>query len=109
MADYKEETLTGNKWRRCYQVIINNPAPGYGSPNIVFIEQEVLSLGGDTILKQVGNVSVNFDPAASINVFDPVTLEPTGTTFTHMDLYGMLFSAYMTAAKERDLAENPPA
>lgn len=111
MANYKEESVTGNKWRRCRTIHIDN---NFGTtPRIVFMEQDVVNLGGEYVFKDVHPVHptganatliVNFDPTTSIPIYDPVTLEPTGETTTHMDVYKLLFSAYLHAAKERDLA-----
>lgn len=113
MANYQESVVDGIKWRRCERIEISNPlAPGL--PAISFTEQDVLLVDGT--LTTVGNyrgpgLYVVYDPDAEIDVYDPVTLEPTGAKFKHSDLYAMLFSAYISTAIARDNAPPiaPPA
>lgn len=102
MADYNESTIAGTKWQRCWNVQIFNRLDT--TPIIVFMEEVVASLGnGEFMSKEVNDrLATLFDPNAVVPVYDPTTLQPTGATFTHAQLYGMLFSAYIDAAKKRD-------
>lgn len=104
MPNYQESQVDGIKWRRCERIEIQNPsAPDV--PRIFFHEQDVISVDGQTM--RVGqsmpsSVFVEYNPTATIDIYDPETLEPTGETVTHAQLYALLFSAYMTNAVARD-------
>lgn len=106
MANYKEENLTGNKWVRCNRIVIENPY--VGNKTIQFYEQEILYFSNtDITYKNISSSGPNsltttFTPNNSIEIINPYTLEPTGNTFSHEELYVMLFSAYMNEAKKRD-------
>lgn len=106
MPNYQESQVGGIKWRRCERIEIQNPsAPEV--PRIFFHEQDVISVDG--AIMRVGpampsSVHVQYNPTATIDIYDPETLEPTGETVTHAQLYGLLFSAYMTSAVARDEA-----
>lgn len=106
MADYQESAVSGTKWRRCVGVDVHNPAtvdPAKPAiPSINFREQDVMIVDGQLVTLGNTNCNVSYDPAAVVSVYDPVTLEPTGATFTHEQLYGMLFSAYLHTALARD-------
>lgn len=106
MADYQESAVSGTRWRRCVGVDVHNPAtidPEHPKiPSIAFREQDVMILDGQLLTLGNTNCGVIYDPAAVVQVYDPVTLEPTGATFTHQQLYGMLFSAYLDTALRRD-------
>jgi len=54
------------------------------------------------------SVSLNYDPEKTFDIYDPVTLEPTGQTMTHQEMYLALFSAYMSTAKARDAKNAEP-
>ena len=113
MANYEEAQVAGVKWKRCHRIEIRNPVPP-ATPVVDFVEQEIMFTDAFTSIPlNESSLSIAFNPAAIIDVYNPVTLEKTGQTFTHADLYGMLFSAYMTVAKARDAANtlsvNPPA
>lgn len=103
--DYQEKQVAGKQWTRCGGIRIANPADGV--PHITFIEQEAIALDGGRVSvtpKIGGDVTVAFDPATEIDLYDPVTGEPTGGKATHGQVYAMLYSAYLTAAHERDAA-----
>lgn len=100
MADYKEQSISGNQWQRCRAVTITNPHGG--QPMAYFQEEALVVLGADTIQRDVGSCQAAFNPAAEIPLLDPTTLLPTGATTTHAALYQILFSLYMQAATERD-------
>ena len=108
MANYKESTITGSKWVRCHSIVINNPLQiNNASPTVSFFEQEIFNVGDDVVFKNItipNGLCVGFDPSATIEAYNPITLEKTGTTFTHGELYTLLFSAYMDAAAKRDEA-----
>jgi hypothetical protein len=100
MTDYRQSTLTGNKWRRCFEILIKNPFNG--QPAAIFQEQDmadfnnqILELGRDT-------VSINVSPEKEITILDPTSGLETGQKITHGELYAILYSAYIGAALERD-------
>lgn len=100
MSNYKQSSSVGTSWQRACRVVIDNPLGGTPVANIV--EEEVVSLGGKTITTPCSNLYVDFDPAAEIALIDPETGMPTGETRSHVDLYVMLHSLYIQAARLRD-------
>lgn len=103
MPDYKEQSISGTSWQRCNRIVIENQ---YGElPFIAFEEQNIVNIDGSLIKNGVGNITIQFDPNAEFDIYDPVTLQPTGQRASHTQMYGLLFSAYMTAAKARDVAK----
>lgn len=115
MPNYKEETVAGNKWRRCRQIVIDNTLGN--TPRLVFQEQDVIDLGGgEYVSKDVFSVpamgffplATQFDQNTSIQIYNPLTGQPTGQTMTHGEIYAILYSAYMDAALRRDAAEEQP-
>ena len=106
--NYNETTVTGQSWQRCCQVVIENPRTG--APVVRFEEERVLALAGGTEMRTpAAGLSVPFDPAMAIVMRDPATGEPTGQTVTYADAYALLYSAYLSAATERDAAPAPAA
>lgn len=107
MPDYNETTVTGSAWQRCKQVVVDNRLGV--TPSIRFDEERVTALSdGDTVHRNLGALSVPFDPAAVIELRDPATGEATGATITHAEVYAILYSAYLGTAIARDEAANPP-
>lgn len=102
MADYKETTAMGKKYRRCNSIRINNPlAPS--TPSVYFDEEDVVLMEGiDPIKVSAGMFGCGFDPSAQIELLDTDTLEPLGPTISEGELYVILFSKYIAAAKARD-------
>lgn len=106
MADYQESQINGTKWRRCFQLAVHNHRGA--APSIAFFEEDVMAVEDKTLRLGETSCSVAYDPQATVEVYDPVTLQPTGATFTHAELYGMLFSAYLQTALARDAAAVAP-
>ena len=108
MSNYSEQPVTGVEWTRCKRIVIDNPLAQV--PAIKFDEETALTTtGGATLKTALGYLTVPFDPAAVIDIHNPLTGEPTGQTVTQGDVYALVYSAYLTAAKARDLANTPPA
>lgn len=111
MADYQESQVNGTKWRRCFQLAVRNTLstdPENPSiPSIQFYEEDVMLADGKATRLLEASCSVSYDPSAVVNVYDQSTLQPTGETFTHADLYKMLFSAYLETALARDQEVDP--
>lgn len=100
MADYRETTVAGIAWQRCKSVRIDNPRDG--AKTAYFEEERVIAFGNESQARDVGQVSREFSPTATIPLLNPETLEPTGATVTHQDLYVILFSLYIQVATDRD-------
>lgn len=102
MPDYKETSATGHSWQRCTQVVIENHR---GAPPVVrFDEERVIVLDGIEARSPLGTFCVDYDPARPIALRDPHTGELTGDTTTYAAAYALLYSAYLAAAFERDVA-----
>lgn len=91
--DYKLEP--GESYRRCNQVIIDNPYDG--APSITFFQETVFGAGGAVMHMPMSGIRVSFDPEAKIAVIDPSTGRATGQAITHGALYAMIYSAFMAA------------
>ena len=109
MPNYKQSTVAGTTWKRCHQVVLDNPLGVV--PTIRFDEQEVLAIDGRAveIKRSAGSLSLPFDAAQPIALRDPDTGELTGDTSTYGAVYALVYSAYMAAADARDAALAPPA
>lgn len=101
MPDYKETTVAGASFSRCRLIEIRNPYQQ--TPATTFTEERITTLA-DRILRDQPDapIVVQYNPIEQIKLYDPVTLEPTGSTVTMQDFYLMLFSAYLHFAKQRD-------
>lgn len=86
MADYKQSTVTGTAWQRSWRVNIENPVTG--DKVATFHEHQAMDTGDGIITKQLGSVSVVFDPG------NPA----------HALLYEKLNELYMQLAAARDAA-----
>ena len=105
-TNYNETAVTGQAWQRCCQVVIENSRQA--QPVVRFEEERVLALdGGAEVRTPAGGLALAFDPDRVIAMRDPVTGEPTGQTVTYADAYALLYSAYLSAATERDAANTP--
>lgn len=104
--NYKESAIQGSTWTRCRAVTIVNPHPSTGQTQMAYFQEEkAISFDSTVLLADRGSCGVAFDAQASVPMLDPQTGEPTGQTFTHAELYKMLFSLYMEAAKKRDMEQ----
>jgi len=102
MPDYKETSVAGHSWQRCHQVVIENSR--LNPPTVRFDEESVVVLeGGVEVRSPRGTLTVDFDPARTIALRDPLTGELTGETTTYAEAYAVLYSAYLDAALERDV------
>lgn len=103
MPDYKETSAAGHSWQRCTQVVIENYRGA--TPLVRFDEERVIVLdGGIEARSPCGTFCVDYDPARPIALRDPHTGELTGETTTYAAAYALLYSAYLDAAVERDMA-----
>lgn len=58
--------------------------------------------------KDLGGFSFTPNMEETFPIFDPQTLEPTETTMTYAQLFGMIQSAYLHEAYKRDPSKNYP-
>ncbi|ALO46566.1 hypothetical protein [Pseudohongiella spirulinae] len=108
MSNYNEQSVTGTEWTRCKRIVISNPLAA--QPEIRYDEETVLTTSaGQTLKSAQGYLTVPFDPSAVIDLYDPATGQPTGQTVTQGEIYALVYSAYLTAANARDVANTPPA
>lgn len=102
--NYREEEMLGSKWRRCHLItIVNNKDT---PPTIQFQEEDVYSSDSFEVRQPAGSIFEIFDPEKTVDLVNPLTLEPIGTTMSYQDIYVILFSAYIGLAKQRDIKEN---
>lgn len=100
---YRLATVSGEEYTRCYQVVIDNPL--HAAPAATFFEQRVLDSGsGPALAFPAGQCALPYDPGMVIAIRDPETGLPTGQTLTAAQVYGVVYSAYLHAALERDAA-----
>jgi hypothetical protein len=103
MPNYKEQTVTGESWQRCQQVVVENHRSA--APSVRFDEEKVVALaGGEESRKPMGSLVMPYDPQSAIEMRDPTTGELTGETVTQGAVYEIMYSAYMQAALARDEA-----
>lgn len=88
MPNYKQSTIAGEKWQRVVRVQINNPYNGV--PSLMFVEEELMSIGDTVTSKLVDNLNLVFDPA------NP----------THVALYDQLNALYVSARDTRDTQDS---
>lgn len=101
MANYNETAVSGSEYTRCKQITILNPLNE--TPTVQFDEERVTVLSNRVLIDNTGVViDTMFDAAKSIDVLNPLTGEPTGTTATWGDIYALIYSAYIAEATARD-------
>ena len=98
--DYKETTVSGSQWQRCYGIDIRNQLGQV--PQITLSEEVVTVVNGQTFQQCVGSLNVTFDPAQEIVLLNPVDGTPLGATMTQGQIHVALWSLYMAKAAERD-------
>lgn len=98
--------VAGESYRRCNQVIIDNPYDG--APSITFAQETIFGAGGAVSHMPMQGIRVAFDPAATIPVINPETGQPTGQTITHAALYAMIYSAFIASIAPAPTAEETP-
>lgn len=110
MSFYREEPITGSKWRRSHFVTIENPA--VGEKAITYHEQEVKLLNdGSMSDKPAGSIRQPYAPELAGTVFQ--LRNPTddsvivGATATYQDVYVLLHSLYLHLATMRDAPPQP--
>lgn len=108
MANYKQSTVSGESWTRCFKIEINNSLPaGEFSipPTVYFYEEKVLSVEGQNITISRDVCSKVFNPIDGQIILIDAEGAPTGKTMSHLELYSILNSLYIQIALERDAVQ----
>lgn len=101
MPNYKETTITGNKYQRACRVMIENPINK--TPTVSFIEEEITINSDDNIThKLVGSLNMTFDPNEVVEIINPTTNLPTGQKYPTAIAQLIIYSLYWKKARERD-------
>jgi hypothetical protein len=104
MPNYNQRTLSGDRYTRSKRVVIENPLGGI--PSAMFLEQDVLVAGNETILQDLGAVrGVMTDPATPFPLLNPLDDSVVGQA-TYGDVYALLYSLYRKLAADRDAANS---
>lgn len=102
MSNYKATAVSGDSFNRCCLIEIRNPYQQ--TPKVTFTEERITTLGDRTLRDQPdAPMAVEYSASAQIALYDPVTLETLGSSFTMDEVYVILFSAYLHFAKLRDI------
>lgn len=89
--------VAGESYRRCNQVVIDNPLGG--SPSVAFGQETIIGTGSGQVAHiPLQPIQMPFDPSVVIPVINPQTGEPTGGTISHGEVYALIYSAYLAAA-----------
>lgn len=104
MADYKEGAVAGTKWNRASRIVIANDLGTV--PSVLFVEQEIIALpDGSNIVRDIGNLHGEFDPALEFPIYNPTTGELSSGTATMQQVYELIYSYFQHVAAERDARE----
>ena len=110
MPKYKESSVTGESWRRSFQIVGSNE---YGEePTIQFSEEDIFILPDNKVVnyRTGSNVGTTFTPENSLTQFqlrNPETEEYIDSYATYKDLFVLLHSLYFHLAKKRDAGPQP--
>lgn len=103
MSNYNETNILGTKYRRAYQVTMQN---GLNKEKYVrFAEEDVILVEGDTIHQQAGGISEPFteeNSATSVPLLNPEDGSPLGGSITYQEIYVAIYSLYLHLASIRD-------
>jgi len=108
MANYKEVTGSGTSWTRANRVMILNPLEPEIPKQISFFEEIVAQVDGTIIKSESGYIPTYYSADKPIQMLDPSTGEPTGETILQSKVYQAIYSLYLAAAQQRDIAATPP-
>lgn len=103
MADYKEQTISGQQWQRAWRVECDNKLGG--QRRITYYEETAVKVGDQVITSPISQTLVKpFDATTEGDTFDlvhPLTGDVIGT-MTEQALYLALSSHYLYTATQRD-------
>jgi hypothetical protein len=105
MANYKEVTGEATSWVRANRVMILNPYEANTPKQISFFEETIVKVDGNIVRSDSGYVPIYYSPDKPIELRDPSTNEKTGETIAQSKVYQALYSLYLDAAENRDVAQ----
>lgn len=90
-------SVAGESYRRCNQVVIDNPLGG--APAVTFGQEAIIGTGSGQVAHiPLQPIQMAFDPSGTIAIINPQTGDPTGETSTFGEIYALIYSAYLAAA-----------
>ncbi len=108
MANYKQTNVSGTSYIRSNQVIVANPLSG--TKAISFMEEQIVNLDGEQIVRQKGGIQepfTNENVGEEFSLVNPETGDPLGSSASYQELYIMLHSLYLHLAGKRDTVVPP--
>lgn len=100
MSNYKQTVVSGEKYIRANRVVLENPLNGI--PSALFIEEEIINIGGEIIRRPISTLSEQMlDPTTSFNLINPVDDSIIGTS-DYQSIYVLLYSFHRHLAAIRD-------
>lgn len=105
VQNYREKQIDGTSYTRSFRSIVENPRGD--TPHITFLEQEIISFQGQEIVSASGQLTEYYNAETEIPLEHPETGESLGTA-THGQLYLILYSLYLQAARRRDATLQAP-
>lgn len=89
--------IAGESYRRCNQVVIDNPLSG--PPSISFGQETIIGTGSGQVAHiPLQPINMDFDANNVITIINPETGEPTGGTIAIAEVYALIYSAYIATA-----------
>ena len=101
MSNYQKTTAQVQAWKHCKGFIIDTPYLGQKSVN--FIEENIASTETGITKADAGICYAAYLDNSPIPMVDMETLEPTEIMVPFSYIYKLLVSAYLKAARARDL------
>ena len=99
--------LAGESYRRCNQVVIDNPLGG--APTVTFGQETIIGTGGGhTAHIPLSPLPMAFSAGGVVPIVNPATGEATGASVSHAEIYALIYSAYLAAANSAPADEVAP-
>jgi hypothetical protein len=102
MNNYKEISVSGETWQRCFLLNISNQFNE--QPFFEFHEEKVALLSDDIVKKNVGYFVEPLNIGEEFDILNPQTGLPSGQKSTQGQIQLLLTSFYMHCANKRDVA-----
>jgi hypothetical protein len=98
--NYQPSSIAGERYVRAKRVILENPLGG--TPSAAFIEQQALTVDGETITRDIGALNESMiDPNTTFPLLNPPDDSVIGQA-TYADLYALVYSLHRHLAGIRD-------
>jgi hypothetical protein len=105
MTYYKQQSVSGTKYKRASRIIIDSVKDS--NPVINFVAEEIVTIDGEDIHKDAGNITGTFTAENAGTQFDlvnPATGDLLGAKATYQDVQVILFSLFF----HLDAAQSAP-